>query len=197
MKDIRKTIKKVLNEENKFIQSMNRYVDKYGIHETSEMFGLSLTEIVKITNRPINSFLAYLLINENFINKKLQRKYKEFKLNIEFGSTISWFCQLDNGHFGKDKVEQFFIYATPFWDSSEHTPIEISGYDLLDKNDGSVISIHGDGNYYYELKDKTHFESLEELFDWYDNFYLPETYQVLKDYFIPMIRSKMEILLNK
>jgi hypothetical protein len=197
MKDIRKTIKKVLNEENKFIQSINRYIDKYGIHETSEMFGLSLTEIVRITNRPIDPFLAYLLLHENFINKKLQRKYKEFKLNIEFGSTISWFCQLDNGHFGKDKVEQFFIYATPFWDSSEYTPIEISDYDLLDKNDGSVISIEGQGNYYYELKDKTHFESLEELFDWYDNFYLPETYQVLKDYLIPMIRSKMEILLKK
>jgi hypothetical protein len=38
---------------------------------------------------------------------------------------------------------------------------------------------------------------LEELFDWYDNFYLPETYQVLKDYLIPMIRSKMKILLDK
>jgi hypothetical protein len=196
--NIRNTIKKVLNEEDRFTQTINKYVDKYGIHRASEIMGLSLTEIVKITNHPIDHRLAYSLICDNFKNKKLKRKYKEFTLDFEkYVGAMNWFCLLDNGHFGKDKVEQFFIFATPFWDNSKYTPIEISGYDLLDQNDGSVISIDGDGNYYYQLKDKTHFESLEELFDWYDNFYLPETYQVLKDYLIPMIRSKMEILLDK
>ena len=66
---VRKTIKKVLVQESRHLETINRYVDKYGIYKASEIIGISLTEIVKLTNHPIDYKLAYRLIYENFINK--------------------------------------------------------------------------------------------------------------------------------
>jgi hypothetical protein len=195
--NLRNNIKKVLNEENRFLKTINRYVDKYGIYKAPEIIGISLTEMVKLSNHTIDSKLAYHLIYENFINEKLKRKYKEFKLSMEYGDLVSWFGQVEYGHFGPDKVEQFSAYATPFFEEGETTPIEISWYDLLDQDDGSVISIENEGKYYYELKHKTEFESIDELFDWYDNFYLPRTYDVLITDLIPKARNQMEELLDR
>ena len=152
---VRKTIKKVLVQESRHLETINRYVDKYGIYKASEIIGISLTETVKLSNHPIDYKLAYHLIYENFINKKLKRKYKEFKLSMEYGDLISWFGQFESDYFGSDKVEQFSIYATPFFEEGKTTPIEISLYDLLDQGDGSVISIENEGKYYHELKHKT------------------------------------------
>jgi len=195
--NLRNNIKKVLSEENRVLKTINRYVDKYGIYKAPEIIGISLTEMVKLSNHPIDNKLAYHLIYENFINEKLKRKYKEFKLSMEYGDLISWFGQIEYGHFGPDKVEQFSAYATPFFEEGETTPIEISWYDLLDQDDGSVISIENEGKYYYELKHKTEFESIDELFDWYDNFYLPRTYDVLITDLIPKARNQMEELLDR
>jgi hypothetical protein len=194
--NLRNNIKKVLNEENRFLKTINRYVDKYGIYKAPEIIGISLTEMVKLSNHPIDSKLAYHLIHENFINEKLKRKYKEFKLSMEYGDLISWFGQFENGPFGSDNVEQFSIYATPFFEEGITTPIEISWYDLL-LADGSIISIENEGKYYYELEHKTDFESIDELFDWYDNFYLPQTYNVLITDLIPEARNQMEELLDR
>jgi hypothetical protein len=193
---LRNNIKKVLNEENRFLQTVNRYVDKYGVYNATEIIGISLTEIVKLTNHPIDNSLAYRLIYENFINEKLKRKYKEFKLSMEYGDLVSWFGQFENGPFGSDNVEQFSVYATPFFEEGKTTPIEISWYDLL-KDDGSVISIENEGKYFYELKHKTEFESIDELFEWYDNFYLPRTYNILFSDLIPEARNQMEELLDR
>ena len=195
--NLRNNIKKVLNEENRFLKTINRYVDKYGIYKAPEIIGISLTEMVKLSNHPIDSKLAYHLIYENFINKKLKRKYKEFKLSMEYGDLISWFGQFETDYFGSDKVEQFSIYATPFFEEGETTPIEISWYDLLDQGDGSVISIENEGKYYHELKHKTEFESIDELFEWYDNFYLPRTYNILFSDLIPKSRNQMQELLDR
>ena len=192
---LRNNIKKVLNEENRFLQTVNRYVDKYGVYNATKIIGISLTEMVKLSNHPIDSKLANHLIYENFINEKLKRKYKEFKLSMEYGDLVSWFGQFENGPFGSDNVEQFSVYATPFLEEGA-TPIEISWYDLL-LADGSVISIENEGKYFYELKHKTEFESIDELFDWYDNFYLPETYNVLITDLIPEARNQMEELLDE
>jgi hypothetical protein len=195
--NLRNNIKKVLVQESRHLETINRYVDKYGIYKAPEIIGISLTEMVKLSNYPIDSKLAYHLIYENFINKKLKRKYKEFKLSMEYGDLISWFGQFETDYFGSDKVEQFSIYATPFFEEGKTTPIEISWYDLLDQGDGSVISIENEGKYYHELKHKTEFETIDELFDWYNNFYLPRTYNILFSELIPEARNQMEELLDR
>ena len=61
----------------------------------------------------------------------------------------------------------------------------------------SVISIENEGKYYHELKHKTEFETIDELFDWYDNFYLPRTYNILFSELIPEARNQMEELLDR
>ena len=195
--NLRNNIKKVLVQESRHLETIKKYVDNYGVYKASEIIGISLTEIVKLTNHPIDYKLAYHLIYENFINKKLKRKYKEFELSMEYGDLISWFGQFESDYFGSDKVEQFSIYATPFFEEGKTTPIEISWYDLVDQNDGSVISIENEGKYYYELEHKTEFESVDELFEWYNNFYLPKTYNILFSDLIPEARNQMEELLDR
>ena len=106
---VRKTIKKVLVQESRHLETIKKYVDKYGVYKVPEIIGISLTEIVKFSNHPIDNKLAYHLIYENFINKKLKRKYKEFKLSMEYGDLISWFGQFETDYFGSN------VNPTPFY----------------------------------------------------------------------------------
>jgi len=189
--NLRKTIKKVLVQESRALETIKNYVEKYGLLRTSEILGLSLTEIVKITNHPINPELANELIVENFRNGNLDRTYKEFKLSLEYGDVIGWFGQFDNGPFG-NYVEQYFIYATPYHEGLQNLPIDVSWCDLLNQDDGSVKSIEGESNYFYDLEVRDNFESVKDLFDWYNNFYLPKTYNVIMTKLVHEVRDDLE-----
>lgn len=189
--NLRNTIKKVLVQESRALETIKNYVEKYGLLRTSEILGLSLTEIVKITNHPINTELANELIVENFRNGNLDRTYKEFKLSLEYGDVIGWFGQLDNGPFG-NYVEQYFIYATPYYDYKQQLPVDVSWCDLLNQDDGIVKSIEGEGNYFFSINVQDNFKSVEHLFDWYNNFYLPLTYDVIMTKLVPEVRDDLE-----
>jgi len=196
--NLRNTIKKVLVQESRALETIKNYVEKYGLLRTSEILGLSLTEIVKITNHPIDNKSANLIIFENFKNGVLDRTYKEFKLSLEYGDVIGWFGQIDNGPFKnyvepfKNYVEQYFIYATPYHDYLQEIPIDVSWCDLLNRDTGIVKSIEGDGRYWYKINVQDNFKSVEHLFDWYNNFYLPETYDVIMTKLIPEVRDDLE-----
>ena len=189
--NLRNTIKKVLVQESRALETIKNYVEKYGLLRTSEILGLSLTEIVKITNHPINTELANELIVENFRNGNLDRTYKEFKLSLEYGDVIGWFGQLDNGPFG-NYVEQYFIYATPYYDYKQQLPVDVSWCDLLNRDTGIVKSIEGEGNYFFSINVQDNFKSVEHLFDWYNNFYLPLTYDVIMTKLVPEVRDDLE-----
>ena len=188
--NLRNTIKKVLVQESRALETIKNYVEKYGLWRTSEILGLSLTEIVKITNHPINIELANELIVENFKNGNLDRTYKEFKLSLEY-DYIGWFGQINNGPF-KKYVEQYFIYATPYYDYKQQLPVDVSWCDLLNRDTGIVKSIEGEGNYFYDIEVQDNFESIEDLFDWYNNFYLPKTYNVIMTKLVPEVRDDLE-----
>jgi len=189
--NLRKTIKKVLVQESRALETIKNYVEKYGLLRTSEILGLSLTEIVKITNHPINTELANELIVENFRNGNLDRTYKEFKLSLEYGDVIGWFGQINNGPF-KKYVEQYFIYATPYYDYKQQLPVDVSWCDLLNRDTGIVKSIEGEGNYFFSINVQDNFKSVEHLFDWYNNFYLPLTYDVIMTKLVPEVRDDLE-----
>jgi len=63
-----------------------------------------------------------------------------------------------------------------------------------------VKSIEGDGRYWYKINVQDNFKSVvqdnfksvEHLFDWYNNFYLPETYDVIMTKLIPEVRDDLE-----
>lgn len=189
--NLRNTIKKVLVQESRALETIKNYVEKYGLLRTSEILGLSLTEIVKITNHPINTELANELIVENFKNGNLDRTYKEFKLSLEYGDVIGWFGQINNGPF-KKYVEQYFIYATPYYDYKQQLPVDVSWCDLLNRDTGIVKSIEGEGNYFFSINVQDNFKSVEHLFDWYNNFYLPLTYDVIMTKLVPEVRDDLE-----
>ena len=189
--NLRNTIKKVLVQESRALETIKNYVEKYGLLRTSEILGLSLTEIVKITNHPINPELANELIVENFRNGNLDRTYKEFELSLEYGDVIGWFGQINNGPF-KKYVEQYFIYATPYYDYKQQLPVDVSWCDLLNRDTGIVKSIEGEGNYFFSINVQDNFKSVEHLFDWYNNFYLPLTYDVIMTKLVPEVRDDLE-----
>jgi len=47
------------------------------------------------------------------------------------------------------------------------------------------------------VQESRHLETIDELFDWYDNFYLPKTYNILFSDLIPEARNQMEELLDR
>jgi hypothetical protein len=50
--------------------------------------------------------------------------------------------------------------------------------------------------YYRTLKGQSEFESVEELFTWYEEFYLPEVYSMIMDTILPRVHDYADYVLG-
>jgi hypothetical protein len=90
--------------------------------------------------------------------------------------------------------------ATPFFATADYTPVELDWYGLEDDSKKPNVGIYdtsGDGDYFVELTHNTHngnyfFNSVDNLFDWYNTFYLPEVYEIILDRFIPEVQEETD-----
>lgn len=193
--NLQKTIRRVLNED-KQERLLRKYIDKLGFLKTAKLMGLPRTELVKISKVTIDSKLAYLIIGDNLINGKLTDEYKGFKIQSNINRAVYWDGEIKTGRFLDKYTEQITVVATPFWDGVDYTPVEIDWFSLLDKSRPIqrqvVVEIEGTGSYYKALEDKTRFNSVEELFKWYDEVYLPGVYNIIMDELLPKVQQDIE-----
>jgi hypothetical protein len=83
--------------------------------------------------------------------------------------------------------------ATPFWDSESYTPVETEWYSLTDESKNKLIGeIEGGGDYFDPIADKVFFDSVEELYNWYNEIYLPRVYNIIMNKFLPLLRQDMD-----
>lgn len=201
---IRESITRILREESnkkniRFKNTVKKYIDDYGISYTKKIFSMTTTDIIKILESPINSEIAYEILLENMSNGNLTTKYKEFTIYPQqWEGTVYWGAITKTGHFLPNISEEITAIATPFWDGNEWTPIDIDDVNLKDE-DGRVIIRRGGAmsNYYRKLEHKSNFENVQELFTWYEEFYLPEVYNVVMNTLLPIVYQDIDDKLDE
>jgi len=193
--NLQETIRRVL-KETKQKKVLHDYIVELGFRKTAKLMGLSYTELAKISKIKIDSELANLIIDDNLINGKLTDEYKGFKIQSNMDGVFYWDGEIKTGRFLDEYIEQITVVATPFFDGMKYTPVEIDWFSLLDKSrpiqKQVVVEIEGAGSYYKALEDKTSFDSVEELFKWYDEVYLPGVYNIIINELLPKVHQDVE-----
>lgn len=187
------------NKKESLVNKIKQWIKDDGIIKAATRLGLTVTEIVKIFNLPINSEIANVLLIDNLSNNNLSKKYREFTLDVdEFNGLVYWESKIKTGHFLPFISEEISVMATPFWDGVGYTPVEISSFTLFNNETSKVIiTIDGEGDYYKEIKSYSMFENIEDLFSWYDNVYLPNVYDIIMNKLLPEIHQTTDDELDK
>ena len=197
--NLQEHIRRVLREDkkSKFIMDI---VDKHGVYKTAKMMGVSLTYLYKMSDLKIDEFVAKELLAENIVNGNLPAKYKGFEIEISSDDVFYWTRQFKSGHYEPNVLEKIWVMATPFFATADYTPVEVDWYVLEDDSPKPNVGIYdtsGDGDYFVELTHNTHngnyfFNSVDNLFDWYNTFYLPEVYEIILDRIIPQVQEETD-----
>lgn len=183
-----KTYTKFIIQENRLERLVKNYVDKYGLPKTSEMMGLSLSKIIEIAKVPIDSEVAFEILREKFIQKELKDTYKKFIISLDrMDGIFYWETTTRTDRYPEDRVQQITVMATPFWDGSKFTPIEISWFTLLNDDMNIIYELEGDGSFYKAFEHQSNFDSVEELLNWYEETYLPGVYDIIMNTLLPKV----------
>ena len=179
---------KFIIQENRLERLVKNYVDKYGLPKTSEMMGLSLSKIIEIAKVPIDSEVAFEILREKFIQKELKDTYKKFIISLDrMDGIFYWETTTRTDRYPEDRVQQITVMATPFWDGSKFTPVEISWFTLLNDDMNIIYELEGDGSFYKAFKHQSNFDSVEELLNWYEETYLPGVYYIIMNTLLPKV----------
>ena len=187
----------VLREESSAKKKISALIDEYGLYDAAKMLGLSFTQIVKISDTPINPEIANQILIENMRKGNLTENYKEFIIHSSYDGVFYWETNTRTGHFSNDRVEQITVAATPFWDGLDYTPVEIDWFTLYDKDMvNPIYSMGGEGNYFKKFTHQTNFETVEELNVWYNEVYLPGVYDIIMNSLLPKVYRLVDFTLN-
>lgn len=187
--DIRESIRKVLREEsNKLSKVLNQAIEQHGIDRALKLTGMDLIKIVNISGIKITPRIANELIMDGITFRKLTREYNGFRITT-YNDVVQWEGKIKTGFFTSNVTEVITVMATPFWDGVEWTPIDLDWYSLYNKDMVVIDEIGGDSDYYQTWEDKTSFDSVDELFDWYENVYLPEVYKIVMNNLLPKAQA--------
>jgi hypothetical protein len=178
---------------NKRKEQIENLIDKLGLWNAKEALGISLAKLVKLVGLKIHPNLAGEIIVDGINNKTLPTKYKEFEISVNSEDVVYWEGKFYGDHFLPNIVETIWIMATPFWNSESYTPVETEWYSLTDESKNKLIGeIEGGGDYFDPIADKVFFDSVEELYNWYNEIYLPRVYNIIMNKFLPLLRQEMD-----
>jgi hypothetical protein len=193
----REHIRKILREESRLKTHIKNYVDKFGLYQTSKMMGISKTDVVELGDIQINDTVAYEILSENFLDKKLTSRYKEFIISFDDSTgTFAWFSStIKTGHFSPNYIEIISAYATPYWGGDDRTPVELTWFKLLDENGTRKLSQDIDG-VIGDFSNPISFENTKELFTWYKEEYLPQVHDMIMNELLPQTHIIIDDLTN-
>lgn len=195
--NIQEHIRKVLREDVRLRKFIRNRIDMYGLYKTSKMLGYSEIDLIRLAGIKIDHKLAGQLLKKSLLNGKITSEYKEFDISTNYDGVFYWEGKINTRHFLPGMTEAVSVMATPFWDGSDYTPIEISWFSLYNEDMEMVIEEEGMGDYYTELKSKTYFDSVEELFEWYNEIYLPSVYDVVINKLLPKVHQYIDDKLDE
>jgi len=162
-------------------------IENYGIERTSDLVGIDIFKILEITEieiRPNDNILYSSLFKSINKIREIQFRYKGF--NIEYDKishVIKWDGTLKTEYKGKNYNINLFLYATPYWDALNTTPIQIDFYEILDLRHHVIAS--DDVSIFTDVKSPTVFSNIFNFQKWFYEVY-PE-----------IIYNKINILVNR
>ena len=180
--NIRESIITILREETKFERLVKQQIKDHGLAKTAKMMGMSKIDLINLIKVPIDGETANELIYGYIKSGKLTNEYGKFKLNAGFNGVITWFAKLETGYFPPNITERVYVMATPFWDGSGNTPIDLDEV-ILYENGNKILEVHGDDH--LELDHQSEFKDIDELLTWYNEFYLPNVYDIIMNNLLP------------
>jgi len=169
-------------------------IQKKGIDYVIEFIGLSVTQIAIQTGIIIDERMAYLILLELITENKIPKEYKGFEIRPEEANgEIRWFISTITDYYGVELQEEIQAIASPFYRGDwEGLYVDVDFYELV--KPGTVEEVYYTdlwAEYATEMKSKSSFENLEELLEWYRDFYLPMTYEYIVNYCLPHIRKRV------
>lgn len=192
--NLQESIRKILREESRLKKTVDNSINQYGLRHTAKIMGISMTKILEISEYPIDSETANDLLIENLKNKKLPREYRNFKIYPSFEEIVYWETTINSKHFSPNMTEKISVVATPFWDGNPWTPIDIDSFALFDKNDNIVDEKNSDNEYYIRLDHQSYFDNVDQLFEWYKEYYLPEVYSTIINDLLPEVYQDIKMV---
>ena len=164
-------------------EKLRQRIDDVGIVELSSAMGLSLIELLKYSEYPVNSNkIVHLIIDEILegINTRPGGEiyYKEYRIYYDrFDGLLVW----DNGEFVKNSGVSYEFYATPYYDGGPTVPITLSSVWIGNVDSGEPMNISDEiyaiDDYYTSYKvDDSGFKTVDDVENWFKHSYLPKTY---------------------
>ena len=189
--NLKHTIKKVLREEsNKLSNFLNQIIEQYGVEHALKLTGMDLLKLVNISGIEITSKIANRLLSDAITSNKITTEYNGFKI-VRDHDVVQWEGKFQTGFFTSNVTEVITVMATPFWDGMTWTPIDLDWYSLFNKDMVVLDEIGGNSDYYTTFEDRTSFDNADELFEWYENVYLPSVYEIVMGKLLPEVQADM------
>jgi len=165
-------------------------IKELGLYEASRLFGLTMAEIlnyskIKITHNYANQVLLELMDAE-----KITTKYKGFYIQHNGEGAVVWHRSKNTDEFGPTLVETIYCMATPLYNGNSVIPIDFDYYMLEEPSQRTTIfeyELYGECERIIRVDNE--FESLQELLEWYEDFYLPQIYNNIVNECLPTIRE--------
>lgn len=153
-------------------ETFKKIYEKFGLREASKMSGIKTYDIIRYSNISFGVKDAYILLMDMMSDGLLPKQYKGYELYYDFLSATLYWEKNNQGSF-----YQIVVMATPFWNGTKEIPIDIQVIYWMNKEKSE--SYEDDFSKVIELGDIV-FNNIEELLVWFRDFYLPETYNVIK-----------------
>lgn len=172
-------------------ESLLKLVDKVGVWDAAKMVGLSITEILTITKRPLYPMESYEVLLELIRNKQIPTEYEEFEIySSGLEGTVSWtpLTSIRTEHNGRRFTEGIMVLATPFWDGGSILPYNVQYYEL--NINGLHAANEEQPDFYFVKKIPGRFRNIEELLQWYKEVYLPSVYDNIINTILPQLRAE-------
>ena len=159
-------------------EEMMSMIDRVGLREFEKMSGLSLFEILRYSNYPIdNPVIMYDVVQEYFegVNNKYPGyiNYKEYTIDYDrFEGLVTW---SDDAYVEKHGGGiSFEFYVTPFFNGTSIIPITLSGLWMENVDESEQMNVIDEVDDYYKVIEVNHKEisSLDKVLEWLETDYL-------------------------
>lgn len=172
---------------------LKKQIKKNGLWETSDLFGISMAQLLVTSKIEITSSYANDVLLDMIDKKQIPTNYKKFTIEHNGEGGVLWYGSHLTDKFGPELRETIYVMATPLWSGNNEIPIDFDFYDLsLPYKSTTLFSEDNYGEYQKIIDVKEKFESFEKLLEWYRDFYLPTVYDKIMNECLPQVIQNYE-----
>jgi hypothetical protein len=171
-------MKVIISEEqlDKMKSKLMGLVNKEGFDEAAKILGISKLKLFKLVDFGIEDLgidnMFPIIVEENNV-------YKGCEITIDYyeeGYGVHWVYEIDNGRIKLNVV----CMATPEFDKGK---VAVDNAHSYTEGVGGFKSYNNTIDYKVRMSSydiPSNFGSIDEMMNWYNNEYLPKTYEIIK-----------------